>query len=242
MPSPPVNFCQLLAQAPQPSLSRSETVDWSVWIICTFILLIGLLLLIAWNQRQLYRQHRRLVASLAKADQLSQELNITLKALRSLETSPDLVDAHCLCLDYIRMRMDEEVFHYTVTNQIKQKITDTINSAIRSTFPGKDELQVDSCFEVFHSLEVGAQQWREAVLFRLHIKLAQLPTQASSHTINQLLEAVEIFLAYNHPNGQSFIQDIELAIAWDEQAKPIPVLVLQQKRGGKPQKPLELTK
>ena len=98
MPSPPVNFCQLLAQAPQPSLSRSETVDWSVWIICTFILLIGLLLLIAWNQRQLYRQHRRLVASLAKADQLSQELNITLKALRSLETSPDLVDAHCLCL------------------------------------------------------------------------------------------------------------------------------------------------
>jgi hypothetical protein len=206
----------------------------------TFVLLIGLLLLIAWTQRQLYRQHRRLVASLAKAEQLSQELNITLKTLHSLETSPDLADAHCLCLDYIRMRMDEEVFHYNTTNQIKQKITDIINSAIRSTFPGKDELQVDNCFEVYHSLELGAQQWREAVLFRLHIKLAQLPTQASSHTINQLLETVEIFLAHNsqHPDWRSSIQDIELAIAWDEQAKPIPVLVLQQKRGANLKSPL----
>lgn len=231
MPSPPVSLCQLLAQAPQPSLSRSETMDWSIWMMGTFVLLSGLLLLIAWTQRQLYRQHRRLVASLAKADQLSQELNMTLKALHALENSPDLADANCLCLDYIRMRMDEEVFHYTITNQIKQKITDTINSAIRSTFPGKDELQVDKCFEVYHSLEVSAQQWREAVLFRLHIKLAQLPTQASSHTINQLLEAVEIFLAYNpqHPTWQSAIQDIELAIAWDQASKPIPVLVLQQK-------------
>lgn len=222
----------LLAQIPPESPSQPvwERPSFSPWLEVSFGLSGLLLLATLWSQWSLRQTRRRLRESQRRAQTLEQELQTAIPALRQRETDPDLLGACHLSLDYLRMRLDEEVFHYTVMNQVKQQITDAINSALRSTLPGKDKLQVNQCFEVLHSLEVAHQRWRPVVLFRVQIKLAQLPTQASSATIQQLLEAIEEFLNHHprHPRWLTLIQNVKVAIAWDEQEKPVPLLSLDQ--------------
>ncbi|MFN5516106.1 MAG: hypothetical protein ACK5CA_15545 [Cyanobacteriota bacterium] len=191
----------------------------------------GLLLVVSlWSQWRLLQARRRLRQSQDRVETLEQELQTAIPALRQRESDPDLLGARHLSLDYLRMRLDEEVFHYTVMNQIKQQVTDAINAALRATLPGKDELQVNQCFEVLHSLEVAPQRWQAVVLFRVQIKLAQLPTQSSSATIQQLLEAIEEFLNRHlqHPQWITVIQNLKVALAWDNQSRPVPLLSLDQ--------------
>ncbi|MEB3175240.1 MAG: hypothetical protein VKN60_08680 [Cyanobacteriota bacterium] len=200
------------------------------WLEISFGLSGLLLILLLWNQWSLWQTRRGLRESQGRVKTLEQELQTALPTLRQRENDPDLLGARHLNLDYLRMRLDEEVFHYTVMNQIKQKLADAINEALRSTLPGKDELQVNQCFEVLHALEVAHRRWQSVVLFRVQIRLAQLPTQSSSATLQQLLEAIEIFLNQDlqHPRWLTAIQNLKVALAWDDHSKPIPLLSLEQ--------------
>jgi hypothetical protein len=200
------------------------------WLEISFGLSVLLLALVLWSQWRLFQTRRSLRRSQRRAQTLEEELQTAIPALRQRKTDPDLLGARHLSLDYLRMRLDEEVFHYTVMNQIKQKLADAINEALRSTLPGKDELQVNQCFEVLHALEVAHRRWQSVVLFRVQIRLAQLPTQSSSATLQQLLEAIEIFLNQDlqHPRWITLIQNLKVALAWDDHSKPIPLLSLEQ--------------
>ena len=92
------------------------------------------------------------------------------------------------------MRMDEEVFHYVVVNQIKMKVTQLVGAALR---PSTDKVQagviaggrnIDESFDVTYEVETQEGKWNRGVLFRISIKLIKLPTQSSGATVTQIIE------------------------------------------------------
>ena len=138
------------------------------------------------------------------------------------------------------MRMDEEVFHYVVVNQIKMKVTQLIGAALR---PNTDTVQagvvtggrqIDESFDVTYEVETQDGKWNKGVLFRIQIQLTKLPTQSSAATVSQIIECIETFLAPNasHENWQPAIQGHVVAMNWDQKAKPTPLLVLEQLEEG----------
>jgi hypothetical protein len=62
----------------------------------------------------------------------------------------------------------------------------------------------------------------------------KLPTQSTSSTIEQIVDCVETFLspADKHLNWQPSIQGHIVSMSWNQQAKPTPLLLLEQHGGG----------
>ncbi|NES68480.1 MAG: hypothetical protein F6K24_26215, partial [Okeania sp. SIO2D1] len=75
---------------------------------------------------------------------------------------------------------------------------------------------------------------KKRVLFRVSIKLTKLPTQATSQTINQIIDCLETYLSPSddHDNWTPTIQGRIVHIDWDQKAKPTPMLVLEQSNDG----------
>jgi len=156
-----------------------------------------------------------------------------------METNPDLVHSREFNLDYLRLRMDEEVFHFAIVNQIKIKVKDLISVALR---PGSAPVavgiaatgrQVDETFDVVYDTESEGKRVKR-VLFRIQIKLMKLPTQSTSATISQIIDCIETFLSpsEDHETWQPTIQGRIVTIRWDQKAKPTPLLVLEQTSEG----------
>jgi len=57
-----------------------------------------------------------------RARELEKKFKLALETIRKMETNPDLVNSRDFNLDYLRMRMSEEVFHFAVINQIKIQV------------------------------------------------------------------------------------------------------------------------
>ncbi len=173
--------------------------------------------------------------------ELEKKLKLSLQTIRKMETNPDLINSREFNLDYLRMRMEEEVFHFAIINQIKITIKDKISQALRPNHAKQGVIgiassaarQIDEIFDVEYETGVATNNGKR-VLFRIQIRLMKLPTQASSATISQLIDCVETYLspAEDHDSWQPTIQGRIASMHWDQKAKPTPLLVLEQSNEG----------
>lgn len=177
-----------------------------------------------------------------KNRELQKKYKMALETISKMEKNPDLIHSREFNLDYLRMRMAEEVFHFAIVNQIKVKVKDKISIALRPTQGAVGDKngtagsgrQVDSMFDIEYETGDPAVKIEKRVLFRIQIKLMKLPTQATSATINQIIDCLETYLSPSddHDNWQPTIQGRIVHIEWDQKAKPTPMLVLEQSNEG----------
>ncbi len=174
--------------------------------------------------------------------ELQKKYKMALETMSKMEKNPDLIHSRDFNLDYLRMRMAEEVFHFAIVNQIKVKVKEKISIALRPTQGAVGDKngaagsgrQVDSMFDIEYETGDPAVKIEKRVLFRIQIKLMKLPTQATSATINQIIDCLETYLSPSddHDSWQPTIQGRIVHIEWDQKAKPTPMLVLEQSNEG----------
>jgi hypothetical protein len=193
----------------------------------------GKILVKKWEKKLKFEQFR--------TKELEKKLKLALQTIRKMETNPDLVHSRDFNLDYLRMRMSEEVFHFALINQVKIKVKDKISQALRpgqakqgsvgiSSHNGK---QVDETFDIEYETGI-APNIVKRVLFRTQIRLMKLPTQATSATISQIINCIETYLNVIEEDDtwQPTIQGRIVYMHWDQKAKPTPLLVLEQSNEG----------
>jgi hypothetical protein len=173
--------------------------------------------------------------------ELEKKLKLALETIRKMETNPDLLHSRDFNLDYLRMRMSEEVFHFALVNQIKIKVKDKISEALRPSQANQGSVgvasstgkQVDETFDIEYETGI-APNIVKRVLFRAQIRLMKLPTQATSSTISQIINCIETYLSPREEEDtwQPTIQGRIVYIHWDQKAKPTPLLVLEQSNEG----------
>ncbi len=223
-----------------PPVSKPSPVGDSVWMSSVIVLAFILAATVVFGKLHLNKADKTLKFEQFKNKDLKKKLKLALVTIRKMESNPDLVHARGFNLDYLRMRMDEEVFHYVIVNQIKMKITQLIGIALR---PNTDKVQagivaggrqIDESFDVTYEVETQDGKWNKGILFRIQIKLTKLPTQASANTVSQIIDCIEIFLApsSDHESWQPSIQGHVVHMSWDQKARPTPLLVLEQSEEG----------
>lgn len=201
------------------------------------VLLVGLGV---FSQLQIKRLRKQIKFVEYKNRDLQKKVKMALGTITKMEKNPDLIHSREFNLDYLRMRMDEELFHFQIVNQLKVKVKQQLSVALRprqaeSGMVGisSKPRPIDQIFDVVYktSEALGA---KTRVLFRIQIKLAKLPTQATSTTINQIIECIETFLSPEAEGGswQPTIQGRLANMHWDQKAKPTPLLVLEQSHEG----------
>ncbi len=169
-----------------------------------------------------------------KNSELQKKFKRAVDTIGKMERNPDLIHSREFNLDYLRMRMEEETFHFGVVNQIKVKVKSKISVALRPTVDNRGSgRQVDEVFDVEYETGSGGQV-KKRVLFRIQIKLTKLPTQPTSATISQIIDCIETYLspAADQDTWQPALQGRVAFIHWDQNAKPTPLLVLEQTNEG----------
>jgi hypothetical protein len=204
-------------------------------------LAIAVVALIVYGKIQFKKLEKKIKFEQFRTRELDKKFKLALETIRKMETNPDLINSREFNLDYLRMRMAEEVFHFAIVNQIKIQIKEKVSQALRPSQSSQGVVgiassagrQVDEIFDVEY--ETGtAPNIIKRVLFRIQIKLMKLPTQPTSATISQIIDCVENFLspADDHDTWQPTIQGRIAYMHWDQKAKPTPLLVLEQSNEG----------
>ncbi|HEY9728205.1 MAG TPA: hypothetical protein V6D50_17275 [Chroococcales cyanobacterium] len=211
------------------------------WMYVSIVLILIMLGLLVYGKIKFDEMGKKLKFEQYKTTDLQKKLKLALNTIRKMEGNPDLVHSREFNLDYLRMRMDEEVFHFAIINQIKIKVKQLISVALRPQQGSQQAIgiassaprQVDEMFDVLYETESGGKRSMR-VLFRIQIILMKLPTQATSATISQIIDCIETFLnpKDEHETWQPTIQGRIVIIRWDQKAKPTPLLVLQQSSEG----------
>jgi hypothetical protein len=238
-----------LVQAPvkrhTTSLSSMETtpephtsgLPWMFASIALVLLLIGLAV---YGKLKLDESSKKLKFEQYKTKDLQRKLKLALDTIQKMEKNPDLIHSREFNLDYLRMRMEEEVFHFAIINQIKIKVKQIISVALRPNQKEQTVIgiagtgrQVDETFDVMYETESGGKRTLR-VLFRIQIILMKLPTQATSATISQIIDCIETFLNPDddRESWQPTIQGRIVFIRWDQKAKPTPLVILEQSSEG----------
>ena len=175
-----------------------------------------------------------------KNQELKKKIQRALKTITKMERNPDLIHSREFNLDYLRMRMEEDQFHFAIVNQLKVKVKQKISVALR---PRQAEAgligiaskprAIDEVFDVEYTPK-DAPGAKKRVLFRIQVRLAKLPTQATSATITQIIQCLEEFVGPEgeDPNWQPTIQGRIASVHWDQKAKPTPLLVIEQSTEG----------
>jgi hypothetical protein len=240
-PVKPYTTSPSLSTAAPVSTTASETPSsgqpWMFVSIGLILLLIGLAV---YGKIKLDEAAKQLKFEQYKTKDLQKKLKLALETIQKMEKNPDLIHSREFNLDYLRMRMEEEVFHFAIINQIKIKVKNIISIALRPNQTNQVLVgiagagrQVDETFDVMYETESGGKRSLR-VLFRIQIILMKLPTQATSATISQIIDCIETFLNPNddHESWQPTIQGRIVFIRWDQKAKPTPLLVLEQSSEG----------
>ena len=249
--STPILFVETwLAQAPSKSVKLksittepAKALDNStnqLWMMTSGGLLLVLLALGVMSKLATDKLAKQVKFETLKNRELQKKLKFAVGTISKMETNPDLIHSREFNLDYLRMRMDEEVFHFAILNQIKIKVKDKISLALRPGQGIQGEIgiastgrQIDEIFDVEYEsgdLPKGTKR----VLFRIEIKIFKLPTQPTSVTIGQIIDCMETFLnpTSEHESWQPTIQGRIANMRWDQKAKPTPMLVLEQTQEG----------
>jgi len=206
----------------------------NLWMVSSIVLLAGLLGLGVVLQLQMSKLTKKLRTEEFKNRELQKKFKQAVDTIGKMEKNPDLIHSREFNLDYLRMRMEEETFHFAIVNQIKVKVKNKISVALRPTAENRGSgRQVDEIFDVEYETGTGGQI-KKRVLFRIQIKLTKLPTQPTSATISQIIDCIETYLspAADHDTWQPALQGRVAFIHWDQNAKPTPLLVLEQTNEG----------
>ncbi|MBE9009766.1 hypothetical protein IQ250_06070 [Pseudanabaenaceae cyanobacterium LEGE 13415] len=235
----------LLAQAAKPVKTQPASRPLvqantnNLWIMTSGGLFLMLVVLGICSTLQANKLKKQVKFEVLKNREYQKKLKYAVETIGKMERNPDLIHSREFNLDYLRMRMAEEVFHFAIVNQIKIKVKDKITMALRPSQANQGEIgiastgrQVDEIFDVLYKTGETAQSTR--VLFRIQIKILKLPTQPTSVTINQIIDCFETFLSPTHENDtwQPAIQGRIANMRWDQTAKPTPLLVLEQTQEG----------
>ncbi|MBI4783352.1 MAG: hypothetical protein HY785_18845 [Oscillatoriophycideae cyanobacterium NC_groundwater_1537_Pr4_S-0.65um_50_18] len=200
------------------------------------ILLVGLAVFTKVKIAQLKKQTR---FEEFKNRELQKKLKLALNTIGKMEKNPDLIHSREFNLDYLRMRMEEEQFHFIILNQIKIRVKEKISIALRPSQAEQGLVgiassgrQVDEIFDVEYDPS-GLPKGNRRVLFRIQIKLMKLPTQPTSVTISQIIDCMHKFMSQEtDDHWQPTIQGRIASMHWDQKAKPTPLLVLEQLNEG----------
>jgi hypothetical protein len=223
----------------QTSLSESPTPEiWAITAGGTALLTVAIII---YGKLSIDKLKKRIRFEQFRSQELEKKFKLALETIRKMETNPDLINSRDFNLDYLRMRMGEEVFHYAIVNHIKIKVKDKITQALRPTnaqqgiigIPSNGGRQIDEIFDVEYETATTGEITKR-VLFRIQIRLMKLPTQTTSTTISQIIDCVETYLspAEDHDTWQPTIQGRIAHMQWDQKAKPTPLLVLEQSNEG----------
>jgi hypothetical protein len=225
---------QIIAQSPA---AIPTTPNW--WMYSTFGLSSILILLGITSYRQSRKLEELLQKEKLRAKQLKYHVKKRGETIVKMEKNPDLINSRDFNLDYLRMRMAEEVFHFEIVNQIKSKVRDKITVVLRPKQVEQGELgiatksgrQIDEIFDVSYKTETDQAH---RVLFRVGIQMVKLPTQPTSVTITQIIDCIETFLSpsQQHDTWQPTIQGRLASLRWDQKAKPTPLLLIEQSQEG----------
>ncbi|NES99251.1 MAG: hypothetical protein F6K62_08325 [Sphaerospermopsis sp. SIO1G2] len=212
-----------------------------VLVVTSGGLLLGLIATVIYGKFLVKKYEKKIKFEKFRTRELEKKLKLALETIRKMETNPDLVHSRDFNLDYLRMRMSEEVFHYDIVNQIKGKIKNKITTALRRGqsqnsqvgVPSSSGRQVDEIFDVEHETGVPPNTLKR-VLFRIQVRLIKLPTQATSTTTSQMIDCIETYLSPGNEDDswQPTIQGRIVYMHWDQKAKPTPLLVLEQSNEG----------
>ncbi|MCC5613775.1 hypothetical protein LC605_01505 [Nostoc sp. CHAB 5836] len=197
--------------------------------------------LIVYSKLQMNQLEKKLKFEQFRARELEKKFKLALETIRKMETNPDLVNSRDFNLDYLRMRMSEEVFHFAIVNQVKIQIKEKVTQALRPSQAQQGTVgiannvarQVDEIFDVEYETGTPGNSAKR-VLFRIQIRLMKLPTQATSATISQIINCIETYLSpiEDEDSWQPTIQGRIATMHWDQKAKPTPLLVLEQSNEG----------
>ena len=219
----------------------AETGNGQIWMMATGGLLLLLVILGGISAIQFNKIKKEVRFETFKNRELQKKLKFAVETISKMERNPDLIHSREFNLDYLRMRMAEEMFHFAIVNQIKIKVKDKITVALRPTQASQGEIgiastgrQIDEVFDVEYEPGGDVPKGTKRVLFRVEIKILKLPTQPTSVTINQIIDCMETFLSPSHENEtwQPAIQGRIANMRWDQKAKPTPLLVLEQTQEG----------
>jgi hypothetical protein len=222
-------------------IPASETQLPTIWVTTSVGLALVVIALIIFSNIQINKLKKKIKFEQFRMREMEKKFKLALETIRKMETNPDLISSREFNLDYLRMRMSEEIFHFAIINQIKIKIKDKISQALRPNqaqqgivgIASNTGRQVDEIFDVEY--ETGSPpNIVKRVLFRVQIRLMKLPTQPTSATISQLIDCIETYLspAEEDYNWQPTIQGRVAYMHWDQKAKPTPLLVLEQSNEG----------
>ncbi|WP_088242145.1 hypothetical protein [Calothrix rhizosoleniae] len=205
------------------------------------ILTIIIIALIVYGNIKFKSLNKKIKFEKFKTKQLEKKIKLALDTIRKMETNPDLIHSREFNLDYLRMRMLEEVFHFAIVNQIKIKLKEQISQVLRASqaqegvvgIASNSGRKINTTFDIEH--ETGSPpNVSKRILFRIQVKLMKLPTQTTSATISQIIDCVETYLSPEDEQDtwQPTIQGRIVYIHWDQKAKPTPLLVLEQTNEG----------
>lgn len=232
-----------LAAASKPNPAKSGKFPSElIWMGASGLLFLLLVALAVLAKLKIDELAKKLKFEEFRNREVQKKYKMALEMVGKMEKNPDLIHSRDFNLDYLRMRMAEEVFHFAIVNQIKVKVKDKISVALRPTQGTAGDKsgnagagrQVDAQFDVEYETGEPKGEIKKRVLFRVQIKLMKLPTQATSQTINQIIDCLETYLSPSddHDNWQPTIQGRIVHIEWDQKAKPTPLLVLEQSNEG----------
>ncbi len=208
--------------------------DYRIWMGTSGVFFVLMVLSLLYASLQIKSMKKKLQFEDFKNKELSKKMKMALSTISKMEKNPDLIHSREFNLDYLRMRMEEENFHFAIVNQIKVKVKEQITLALRPNVENRGVGRlVEETFDVeYEAGEIAKPEKR--VLFRIQIKLTKLPTQATSKTISQIIDCLETYLTTkeDHDNWQPTIQGRIAYIHWDQKAKPTPLLVLEQSNEG----------
>jgi len=204
-------------------------------------LVLVVIVLIVYSRLQMKKLEKKVRFEKFRARELEKKFKLALETIRKMETNPDLINSREFNLDYLRMRMSEEVFHFAIVNQVKITVKDKISQTLRPNqaqqgvvgIASNTGRQVDETFDVEYETGTSPNTSRR-VLFRIQIRLIKLPTQATSATISQIIDCIETYLSPSDDEDtwQPTIQGRIAYMHWDQKAKPTPLLVLEQSNEG----------
>jgi len=216
-----------------------QAADSPVWMFTSGALAIALLGLAVFTKVKISELKKQKRFEEFKNQEFQKKLKLAIGTISKMEKNPDLIHSRDFNLDYLRMRMEEEQFHFAMVNQIKIRIKEKISVALRPSQAEQGLVgmssaprPVDEIFDVEYE-PPNSPKGSKRVLFRIQIKLTKIPTQPTSATISQILECMQKYMSQNaDEHWQPTIQGRIASMHWDQKAKPTPLLVLEQSNEG----------
>ena len=221
----------LLGALEQSTLPLQNTVGVSLILV----LLWGAIGATAYNYWQLQKNRQQLKIERLKTHELAKKLKLALHTIDEHERNPDLIHSREFNLDYLSMRMEEPHFCEIILAQMKVNLRQKVAPALMPTEEDSGTVRkVDVIFDVSYQPEHHDDS-QIRTLFRIHVKLAKIPTHGSQSILKDLATGLESFVVASdvNRNWQPTIQGRLAIISWDQTAKPTPLLVIEQTNEGK---------